>query len=192
MTKSESKYFNTARRMDEAFLALMEQKELEYITVTELCKKAGVNRSTFYLHYETIGDLLTECVEQMNQQFLLCFKETASEFKQRIGTASLEQLFLITPEYLMPYLTYISEHKTVFKVVLANPEVMQTSKTYDLMFGDILDQILARHHVPEQERGYMLAFYIDGMMGIVKRWLRSDCKDSVEDVAKIIMCVIRR
>ncbi|MCD7856819.1 MAG: TetR/AcrR family transcriptional regulator [Clostridiales bacterium] len=192
MTKSESKYFNTARRMDEAFLALMEQKEFEYITVTEICKKAGVNRSTFYLHYETIGDLLTECVEQMNQQFLLYFKETIPEFRQRIGTASLEQLFLITPEYLIPYLTYIAEQKTVFKVVLANPEVMQTSKTYDFMFGDILDQILARYHVPEQERSYMLAFYIEGVMGIVKRWLRSDCKDPVEDIAKIIMCVIRR
>ncbi len=192
MTKSESKYFNTARRMDEAFLALMEQKSFEYITVTEICKKAGVNRSTFYLHYETVGDLLTECVEQMNQQFLLYFKEAIPEFRQRIGTASLEQLFLITPEYLIPYLTYIAEHKTVFKVVLANPEVMQTSKTYDFMFGDILDQILARYHVPEQERSYMLTFYIEGTMGIVKHWLRSDCKDPVEDIAKIIMCVIRR
>ncbi len=192
MNRSESKYFHTARRMQEALLTLLEQKDFAYITVTEVCRLAGVNRSTFYLHYETIGDLLAECVEQMNQQFLLCFKETASEFKQRIGTATLEQLFLITPEYLMPYLTYISEHKTAFKVVLANPGVMQASKTYDFIFGGILDQILARYHVPEQERSYMLAFYIEGTMGIVKRWLRSDCKDSVADIAKIIMCVIRR
>ncbi|MCD8085746.1 MAG: TetR/AcrR family transcriptional regulator [Clostridiales bacterium] len=192
MTKAESKYFNTARRMDDAFLSLMEQKSFEYITVTEICQKAGVNRSTFYLHYETVGDLLTECVEQINQQFLLCFKEPASEFRQRIGTASLEELFLITPEYLIPYLTYILEHKTVFRVVLANPVVMQAAQTYDFIFGDILDQILARHQVPERDRSYMLSFYIEGVMGIVKRWLRSDCKDSVEDIAKIIMCVIRR
>ncbi len=62
MTKSESKYFNTARKMDKAFVELMENKDFEYITVTEICEKAGVNRSTFYLHYETIGDLLSECV----------------------------------------------------------------------------------------------------------------------------------
>ncbi|MCD7769184.1 MAG: TetR/AcrR family transcriptional regulator, partial [Oscillospiraceae bacterium] len=67
MTKAESKYFNTAKRMDEAFLSLMEKKDFEYITVTEICGKAGVSRSTFYLHYETIGDLLTECVEDMNR-----------------------------------------------------------------------------------------------------------------------------
>ena len=46
--------------MDEALLALLEKKDLPYITVKEICQQAGVNRSTFYLHYETIGDLLAE------------------------------------------------------------------------------------------------------------------------------------
>lgn len=44
--------------MDNAFLELIEEKEFAYITVKEICEKAGVNRSTFYLHYETIGELL--------------------------------------------------------------------------------------------------------------------------------------
>ncbi len=38
MNKSESKYFNTAIKMDKAFLALLEEKDFEYITVKELCK----------------------------------------------------------------------------------------------------------------------------------------------------------
>ena len=52
MNKSESKYFNTALLMDEALLLLLEKKEYEFITVTEICEKAGVNRSTFYIHYQ--------------------------------------------------------------------------------------------------------------------------------------------
>ena len=39
MNKSESKYFNTARRMDEALIELLEKKDLEYITVKEICEK---------------------------------------------------------------------------------------------------------------------------------------------------------
>ena len=50
MNKAESKYFNTARLMDEALLILLEKKDIEYITIKEICNKAGVNRSTFYLH----------------------------------------------------------------------------------------------------------------------------------------------
>ena len=51
MDKNESKYFLTASFMDEALLLLLQKKDFEFITVKELYKKAGVNRSTFYLHY---------------------------------------------------------------------------------------------------------------------------------------------
>ena len=70
MNKSESKYFATAARMDEAFLALLDKKNFAYITVKEICEAAGVNRSTFYLHYETMADLLSESVSHMNEQRL--------------------------------------------------------------------------------------------------------------------------
>ena len=44
MTRSESKYFVTATKMDEAFLRLLEKKDISYITVKEICETAGVNR----------------------------------------------------------------------------------------------------------------------------------------------------
>jgi len=69
MNKSESKSFHTALRMDEALIALLEEKDLEYITVKEICRLAGVNRSTFYLHHETIADLVEETLEMINQRF---------------------------------------------------------------------------------------------------------------------------
>lgn len=51
MNKQESRYAGTASLMDEALLLLLEQKDFDRITVKELCQKAGVNRTTFYLHY---------------------------------------------------------------------------------------------------------------------------------------------
>ena len=69
MNRSESKYFNTARRMDEALLSLLEEKGFAYITVREICARAGVNRSTFYLHYENMSDLLRETVEMIDERF---------------------------------------------------------------------------------------------------------------------------
>lgn len=70
MNKSESKYFHTALRMNEALISLLEKKDLEFITVKEICETAGVNRSTFYLHYETISDLMNETVEMVDKRFL--------------------------------------------------------------------------------------------------------------------------
>ncbi len=47
MNKNESKYFNTAIKMDQSFLELLEKKDFAYITVKEICHEADVNRSTF-------------------------------------------------------------------------------------------------------------------------------------------------
>ncbi len=67
MNKNESNIFNTAIKMDQAFLELLEKKDFAYITVKEICAKAELIVSTFYLHYETLEDLLSESVEYMNE-----------------------------------------------------------------------------------------------------------------------------
>ena len=60
MNKNESRYQSTAILFDEALINLLEYKDIDFITIKEICNKAGVNRSTFYLHYENISDLINE------------------------------------------------------------------------------------------------------------------------------------
>ena len=62
MNKNESKYYNTALLMDEALLQILEKKDFDFISIKEICQKAGVNRSTFYLHYENTNELLEETI----------------------------------------------------------------------------------------------------------------------------------
>lgn len=46
-----------------AVLDLMVEKETSKITVLELCKRADINKSTFYLHYKSMDDCLQSCFE---------------------------------------------------------------------------------------------------------------------------------
>ena len=86
MNRSESRYFATATRMGEAFLILLAKKDFEYITVKEICEVAGVNRSTFYLHYETMADLLSESVSRMNA-ISFVWRKIQMPFLQSCGIA---------------------------------------------------------------------------------------------------------
>ena len=52
----------------QAFTMLLEEKPIQRISVTELCRKAGVNRSTFYAHYQDIYDLLDKIEEEMLEE----------------------------------------------------------------------------------------------------------------------------
>lgn len=193
MNRSESKYFATAARMDEAFLTLLEKKDFAYITVKEICETAGVNRSTFYLHYETMADLLSESVSHMNEQFLTYMKQDSEVFVTKLKDCPLDELYLITPEYLAPYLNYIKEHRRLFRTATENAAVLGLGKSYDRMFRHVFTPILERFGVPQQDRRYVMAFYIQGLMAIISEWLRNDCADPTAYVVELIQrCVKRR
>lgn len=192
MNRSESKYFNTAARMDEAFLALLEQKDFAYITVKELCQKAGVNRSTFYLHYETVGDLLAESVEYMHRQFMAQFSDVA-DVAGKLRHCPEEELMLLTPDYLRPYLTFIRRHRQLYQTALEKPEIFSADRTYQRMFREIFDPILERFSVPEKERNYRMMFYLNGISAVIAEWLRRDCREEIDEIIAVIRrCILDR
>lgn len=192
MNKSESKYFNTAIKMDEAFLELLEKKDFAYITVKEICERANVNRSTFYLHYETIEDLLSESVEYINEKFLAHMKQNKEEFMSKMKDCPLEQLYLITPDYLEPYLNYIKQNKKLFLVSLMKAKTLRLDDSYNKMFRYIFSPILERYQVPVEERKYVMAFYINGIIAMITQWLKNDCKEDIQFIRKLIQnCVMK-
>lgn len=192
MNKNESKYFHTAAKMDQAFLALLEKKDFAYITVKEIYEKAGVNRSTFYLHYETLEDLLSESVEYMNKQFLAYMKQDTDVFMTSIKECPLSQLYLITPKYLTPYLNYIKEHKRLFLTATKNANALRLENSYDGMFRFVFMPILERYQVPDEYRKYLMAFHVQGLMAIITQWLKSDCKDTVEQIIDVMQRCVRQ
>lgn len=186
MNKSESKYFNTACSMDKAFIELLEIKDFEYITVKEICERAGVNRSTFYLHYETIADLLEETTEYILNDFLLRFDNSPKAFLNQISTAPLNELILINDAFLKPYLSFISEHKSVFRAAFRNADCMKSATHFSNIKNLILKPILERFNIPNEEQKYWISYYISGVTAIIKEWTDSNCTEPIEKIEKII------
>ena len=191
MNKSESKYFNTALRMDEALIALLEEKDLEYITVKEICRRAGVNRSTFYLHYETIADLTDEAMDMIDRRFESYFPRREEEITDGIASRERKELVLVTREYLLPYLRFIRDNKKVYRAAFRNPNSMQAYARYGELKQHILGPILERFEIPATHRPYYIAYYVEGIAAIIKEWLRQDCGDEVEMIAHIIESCVR-
>lgn len=191
MNKNESKYFNTAVKMDEALIALLEKKDFEYITIKEICETAGVNRSTFYLHYENTADLLKETTKYILDSFLTYFSVDKQSITNKYNDCELKDLVFITPEYITPYLTYIKENQRVFKTALKQLGTMDFEAVYNKMFKFIFNPVLERFSFPEVDRKYVMKFYLTGITAIVMEWLKNDCKDPIEEISKIIIqCVI--
>ena len=191
MNKNESKYFNTAIRMDEALITLLEKKDFEYITIMEICKTAGVNRSTFYLHYENTVDLLQETARYILDKHFAYYSSDTKGITERFINCELKDLVFITSEYLIPYLTFIKDNQRIFRVSVKQFNSLNMDDVYGRMFEHIFNPILERFHVPEKERSYIMKFYLTGIYAIVTEWLDKNCSDDIHTVIKIITdCVM--
>lgn len=191
MNKSESKYFNTACLMDEALIALLERKDLEYITVKEICEKAGVHRSTFYLHYGSVADLMEEVTQYINTQFFSYFSFNSNNFKEEIEKKDLKDLVMITPQFLRPYLTFVKEHRQIFRAAFKNPKGMQANMRFDDLKKYVLEPILKRFAIPAEDHRYWIDFFIHGTMAIIRDWVMENCVDSVEKIESVIIQCVR-
>lgn len=190
MNKSESKYFNTAVRFDKALLALLEKKPFEYITISEICETAGVNRSTFYLHYENTCDLLKEATAYMLDNFTSYFSVDCENIASKYASCDLGELNFVNDKYLHPYLSFIKENQRVFTAVLSQPTTFDSNSIFQRMFDNIFNPILDRFHYPREEQRYVMIFYLNGITAIIAEWLKEGCQKSIEEISCIICCCI--
>ena len=192
MNRFETKYSNSARAMDEALIYLLNDKDYDYITIKEIYKKAGVNRSTFYLHYENIDDLLKESVDWMINDFFSYFDNIKANLPRDMKTKTTNELFLISKTYLIPYLTYIKEHKKVMTAIIMRPEILNIDLNYTKLYKPILAPILDKFNVDIEDRNYIVKFYIEGIMAIVQLWIKCNFKESIDHICNLIIQLIPR
>ena len=191
MNKNESKYFKSAEKMHTALLTLLDSKDFELISVKEICETAGVNRSTFYLHYDNVNDLLQETVEAVYKDFFGRFGAQGPETIDVVDKNE-DELFLVTPKYLMPYLDFVEENQKLFYLMYEKNEMMGAEKTYETWFKTIFGPILTRFGVPQKEQPLIMVFYLKGIIGVVTEWVRGGCAESKDEIISVIQkCIIK-
>ena len=173
MNKSESKYFNTALRMDEALIELLEKKDLEYITVKEICEHAEINRSTFYKHYQDVYDLM----EKLENEAVEAFEKLLDSYVQNETVPALVTL-----------LTSLRENRELLLPLLAN------SSNDDFMkrLTDACSGYALSHLTPEADytsnpkQAAVYAYLAGGTSGIISNWLETGTQEPPQQVAELI------
>ena len=102
----------------------------------------------------------------------------------------IEDLYILPDMQNMGYLSYIKNNKRLFRTATENAAVLGMDKSYEKMFRHVFTPILDRYGVLPQDRPYIMAFYIRGLMAIISEWLKNDCTDSITYVTGVIQqCV---
>lgn len=151
--------------IEKTFIDLIQFKELKQISVSEICKKAGLNRTTFYANYTDIYALADSIRDKLENNLSDLYEE---EITQRFNSHAYIKLFRHIKENQIFYKTYFKlGYDDNYKII-----------SYDI---DLANQRFKNRFVE-----YHIEFFKSGITKIIKLWLKNGCRESPEDMVEIL------
>lgn len=164
-TPNNKRKKESMERIEKVFIELLQTKELSEISVSDICKRAGLNRTTFYANYTDIYGLADAIRDKLENEVSDLYKE---EVTQGFNSNDYLKLFRHIRDNQIFYKTY-------FKLGYDN-----NYKIFQY------DTALARRHFQNRFIEYHMEFFKAGITQIIKIWLKCGCKESPEDMFEII------
>lgn len=162
--KNNKRKKESIEKIEKAFIELLQKNELNKISVSDICKKTELNRSTFYANFIDIYDLADKVKQHLENDF---FKLYEDEMASKISTYNFLKLFRHIFENQLFYKTY-------FKLATDS----------DAIIG--YDKKRAEKYFDSKHVEYHIEFFKSGFNAIVRKWLNTDCKESPEEMEQIL------
>lgn len=183
--KSDLRVVKTRRIIREALLELMSERELSGISISELCKKAEINRKTFYRHYREIGDVISELEDDMLGEFAEVFKSHNSSILD-LG-AVIRDISAAVDGNREYYLRLLKHNPDLFakgklKAALCRMAAVSL-KNSDKNFGAADDEkvIFAASE-----------FAVSGVLALYSSWFDGGCKDDLALRTEVAVKIVTR
>lgn len=173
-TAINQRYRGNERHLILTMLNLMERYEFEAITITRLCKTAGLHRSTFYAHFHDINDLLIHIHRYLGEE-LESFYHGHSE----------EQPL---PELIQTYLNHSRKRSYFYRI-------LYSSRVSDLFTKDkklfVWERLIQPRYLPDgmnqEYQEIFCRFFHAGFIAVMQRWLGNGCDTDTAVLANMIL-----
>lgn len=164
-TKNNKRKRASMQKIEQVLIELLQTKELNQISVSDICKRANLNRSTFYANYVDIYGLADTMREKLEAQVADLYK---NEIMQGFNSHNYLLLFRHIKENQIFYRTY-------FK--------LGYDETYQIL---TYDYELAKKHFADRFIDYHMEFFKSGLTKMIKLWLQNGCRETPEEMFEIL------
>lgn len=172
--KNNKRYKAGNEKIETAFLTLLYNLKYENISVNDICKKAEINRSTFYAHYCDINDLIIKIENKFANSLSSIF-----DFGLKMDNNAFLEMF-----------TFIKKNKYFYKAFLNIPyTTIAETNARDNILNNIKDNKIAINNSinnSDIDLYYRANFFGAGIKEICKIWLARDCKESPSQMAQLL------
>lgn len=178
--KQDRRIRKTKAQLRQGLARLMQQKSINEITVKELVNEVDINRSTFYLHYTDIYDLLEQTEAELKEEIIQIINSKTS--------ACLEE----SMPHVTELFTFIADNKEIAKALLGpNGDVAFITQIEEIISIHCMN--FFRQYMPKHisaDVNYANAFCITGCVGLIKYWISHEFAETPEHMAKIAYTLV--
>ncbi len=163
----------TKALLKDALIDILQTTPMQDVTISAICGKAGINRTTFYKHYTDETSLYYD----IENDVLGLLRSVLSGY----GLDCLDILF-----------TFFTDHPKAVKVLLnANIDVSLPQKIFSL--PEIRDLIRQEFKAPEDEHFQQMYYFICyGGYALIREWVNSDFNASAAEMADTIKHIVKK
>ncbi len=168
--KNDKRIILTRKMLKDTLISILKKKNIDSISITELCDSAGICRSTFYYHFDSVYSLYLSCIEDVEKDI----GEIASSAKYGGGS---EAKVLIMYEDIF---RYAEENRDIFLAFLGEKNGIGIGEEFCKFIGKQSNtNTLNAVHL------YCRQFVASGLATIVWMWLSDENRCSYHDFAMI-------
>lgn len=173
MKKTYRNALRSKAMIRQAFLELLEEKEMDRITVVDIVQRADLSRNTFYAHYQDVNAVLEEFQQQMYDGLSGALDEAVAQ-KAPDGMQHL----------LQKMAEYVEENKRSFRVLMRAPcaqtDVLQHIK--QMLVDRVMGAIDPRQVKDSKGLHIFLEVVTVGSLGLLYQYLRDEVELSTEEI----------
>ena len=178
--KVDRRVIKTRRQLKKGLAALMKEKSVNQITVKELVEEVDINRSTFYLHFKDIQDLLREIEENMEAQIKRAIEEHPIVSGNENAFYFIEDMFRV-----------LDEEREISKALIGpNGEMGFIHRIEQIIKENSRGTLEKMFPGKKEDLKYFYAFCLSGCLGLVKVWLNEGEEKSPEEMAQMTFNMI--
>ncbi|MBE7680186.1 TetR family transcriptional regulator [Paenibacillus sp. P13VS] len=169
--------------MENALIFILENEGIKGLSVKNLCKIAGINRGTFYLHFNDIFHLIeeTEFVQGLLNVFEpINIQELMSHEYDHAAYPPITKAF-----------QYLHDHASFFKTLICSGAPTELRERLQYLVGTRMFENLTKDPA-YMFSDYAIAYLGNAQFGIIQHWFMTNRELPPEDIARILTAFIRK
>ena len=176
--KVDLRVIKTETAIKKAFKDLLIEMPYEKITIKELCEKAVINRKTFYLHYNSIDDVLEQFQEELAAEYF----DRIKDFDHIANVEKMIEIFFLFSE----------EQGEFYEKILCNYNYDYIHKqTTNKLNVKVQDNLKSIHRFSKEKQSIILAYINSSVLGIYRQWIKDGKKLSVKQVIEMTSIFVK-